>query len=178
MEENELKGVSDIPIKIIYVVNITIETICAHLPTRRLHCCCSTRSSRSRACRLKATHLCSRCSTEPRRRFSFVSWVSPRALCTIAVIVIIARWSKYYSFNTQHAVPRSAQLSSVWGEDNDGGVAENWTDCEDSWRIYNSQPAPRSRRCSTDGTTSRPIGTNSVGYYLCLRRRRLKVYSI
>lgn len=32
--ENELKGVFDIPIKIIYVVNITIETICAHHPHR------------------------------------------------------------------------------------------------------------------------------------------------
>lgn len=29
MGRNELKGVFDIPIKIIYVVNITIETICA-----------------------------------------------------------------------------------------------------------------------------------------------------
>lgn len=90
MVENELKGVFDIPIKIIYVVNITIETICAHPhcppgasiplpPPRQL---------------LMLLQAARQLTFANHRYYSFVSSprVSPSALfCTITIIIIRSR---------------------------------------------------------------------------------------
>lgn len=91
MAENELKGVFDIPIKIIYVVNITIETICAH-PTRRLHClrllCCRRRLLEQQP----QTHLCCNTHSHPHRRYSFVSspkHSAPSPVCQLRQVSLL-----------------------------------------------------------------------------------------